>query len=85
MVTNTDPKTIIFCLNEVPFMDITGLETFSEVIQKFKQRGINIYLCEANEKVSKKLARQGIVFEIADKKIFVSLVDVLKHLNKQGH
>ena len=85
MVTNTDPKTIIFCLNEVPFMDITGLETFSEVIQKFKQRGINIYLCEANEKMSKKLARQGIVFEIADKKIFVSLVDVLKHLNKQGH
>lgn len=78
MITNTDPKTIIFCLANVPFMDMTGLETFDEVIKKFKHRGIQVYLCEANEKISKKLAKVGILHSVVDKKIFSTLVDVLR-------
>lgn len=80
MITHTDPKIIIFCLANVPFMDMTGLETFHEVIEKFQARGIKVYLCEANEKIAKKLVKTGIVHCVVDKKIFSSLVEVLKHL-----
>ena len=46
--THTDPKVIIFRLKAVPFMDMTGLETFHELIEHYHKRGVEVYLCEAN-------------------------------------
>ena len=46
-VTNEDPNIIIFRLKNVPFMDITGLETFSELIKEFNKRKVKVYLCDA--------------------------------------
>jgi SulP family sulfate permease len=43
-VTHSDPKNIIFRLKDVPFMDITGLQTFSELIEQFHKRGVIVYL-----------------------------------------
>ncbi len=77
-VTHTDPKTIIFRLKEVPFMDMTGLETFHEVIEQYHQRGIKIYLCEANPKVAAKLIKMGVVSYIEGHKIFNTFTDILK-------
>lgn len=54
-----DPKTIVFRLKNVPFMDITGLKTFYEIIQTYQKHNIAVYLCEANERVTKKLLRAG--------------------------
>ncbi len=34
-VTHSDPKVIIFRLKNVPFIDMTGLQTFSEIIENF--------------------------------------------------
>ena len=72
-VTHSDPKTIVFRLKEVPFMDMTGLQTFQEIIEKYKQRGVKVYLCEANNKVSNKLTHIGITANVCDEKIFTSL------------
>lgn len=54
-VTHATPKTVIFRLKEVPFMDITGLETLREVIHRFYNNGAKVYICEANPRVNKKL------------------------------
>ena len=37
---HTDPKGIIFNLKNVPFIDMTGLEIFSKVIEAYKKRKV---------------------------------------------
>lgn len=77
-VTNTDPKIIVFRLKDVPFMDMTGLNTFCELIQRYHKRGVTVYLCEANKKVHRKLTNVGILHWIVEGKIFNSLAEVFR-------
>lgn len=79
-VTHSDPKNIIFRLKDVPFMDITGLQTFSEVIEQFHSRGVTIYLCEANPKVAHKIVSIGVTRWIGTNHIFDTLLEVIKHV-----
>jgi sulfate permease, SulP family len=75
-----DPKIIIFRLKYVPFMDITGLDTFKELIEHYHKRGTQVYLCEANQNVSAKLKNIGILLLIADKRLFETFADILKSI-----
>lgn len=59
--THTDPRVLILRLRHVPFMDITGLQTLEEVLQKLRKRHIEVVLCEANPRVKAKLDRAGIL------------------------
>ena len=77
-ITHSDPKNIIFRLKDVPFIDITGLQTFSEVIEAFHKRGVTVYLCEANPKVSRKIAQIGMARWISGGRIYDSFVDTVK-------
>jgi SulP family sulfate permease len=79
-ITHSDPKNIIFRLKDVPFMDITGLQTFSEIIEEFYKRKVNIYLCEANPRVKKKIVSIGITRWISGGKIFDTLNEAAKSL-----
>lgn len=72
-----DPEIIIFRLKQVPFMDITGLETFKELIQHYRKRGVKVFLCEANDKVAAKLKKMDILIEVENEKLFHDLKDVL--------
>jgi len=83
MITHTEPKVIILRLKEVPFMDMTGLETLEEVLEKYRENGITIYLCEANPTVAHKLANVGILKFIAQNKVFETLEAVLAILQKE--
>ncbi|PWY57063.1 sodium-independent anion transporter [Legionella qingyii] len=80
MITHSDPKNIVFRLKDVPFMDITGLQTFIEIIEEFHKRHINVYLCEANSKVKKKLMNIGVRHWIKGGRIFLTLKDTIKKL-----
>lgn len=79
-ITHSDPKNIIFRLKDVPFIDITGLQTFSEVIEEFHKRGVTIYLCEATPKVTRKIINIGIARWISEGRIFETLTEVVKKL-----
>lgn len=79
-VTHSDPKNIIFRLKNVPFMDITGLQTFSEIIEQFHKRGVAVYLCEANPQVAQKIVTLGITRWISDGRIFGALMEAVKNL-----
>jgi sulfate permease, SulP family len=59
--THVDVKTLIIRLRRVPFMDITGIQTLEEVAGKLRKRGVNVVLCEANERVMTKLRRAGVL------------------------
>lgn len=79
-ITNSDPKNIIFRLKDVPFMDMTGLQTFMEIINQFHKRHVNIFLCEANPPVKNKLIKIGIIPLIKEGRIFPTLTETIKNL-----
>lgn len=79
-VSNTDPEIIIFRLKNVPFMDLTGLETFKELIAHYSNRGVKVYLCEANQKVAHKLDKMDILNLVGENKIFNNLTEIMKLL-----
>lgn len=76
--THTDPKIIIFRLKNVPFIDMTGLETFNELIEHYHKRGVEVYLCEANPKVTRKLTNTGILHWVAENKVFNDFIETIK-------
>lgn len=79
-ITHSDPKNIIFRLKNVPFMDITGLQTFNEIISQFHKRGVNVYLCEANPIVLEKLTNIGILHWVSGGTVFSTLKETVAHL-----
>jgi SulP family sulfate permease len=81
--THTDPKVIIFRLKDVPFMDMTGLETFDELIEHYHKRGVEVYLCEANSNVVRKLTNVGILQWVADNRVFNNFAEILKFLDSR--
>ncbi len=82
-ITHADPKNIILRLKDVPFMDITGLQTFSEVIEQFHHRGVRVYLCEANPNVTKKIVKIGMTRWISGEQIYPTFIEIIKNLQQQ--
>lgn len=82
-ITHTDPKIIIFRLKDVPFMDMTGLEMFDELIEHYHKRGVDVYLCEANSKVTRKLINMNVLQWCVEKQIFTNIVETLKFISSK--
>ncbi len=76
--THTDPRLLILRLRRVPFMDITGLQTLEEVIQKLAKRGVAVVLCEANTRVRGKLKKVGLLALVGER-YFDTLAAALGH------
>ena len=76
--TGTQTKTIIFQLKDVPFIDMTGLETFKSLLQHYHHQNVKIYLVEANVRVEKKLERINLFPFLEKNCIFKSLEDVFR-------
>jgi SulP family sulfate permease len=59
--THTDPQVVILRLRWVPFMDITGLQTLEEVIRDLHRRKVRVMITGANERVTGKLEKAGLL------------------------
>jgi sulfate permease, SulP family len=59
--THTDPDVVILRLRWVPFMDITGLQTLEEVVRDLHRRKVRVMLTGANERVTGKLEKAGLL------------------------
>jgi SulP family sulfate permease len=79
-ITHSDPHILIFRLKNVPFMDMTGLQTFREIIEAFHHRGVEVYLCEANKNVLKKLEKINIHPLIGKGYVFATLTELIHDL-----
>ena len=79
--THNEPEAIVFRLKHVPFMDLTGLQAFHDAIVKFNNQGVRVYLCEANAKVSRKLARMNILRLVQGQRVFRSLPQTLEQIS----
>ena len=54
-------RTVVFRLDRVPFMDATGMETFTEIVERFQHRHVRVMLCGAQARLEKGLRQAGIV------------------------
>lgn len=62
--SGSDPKVLVVRMTDVPFTDMTGLQTLQEAIHHLQQRGVKVILCEANQRVHAKLRRAGLLAEV---------------------
>lgn len=80
--TQTTPKTIIFRLNEVPFMDLTGMTRFRTLIAEYQKRGIHVMLCEANQPVINRLSQIGLLDGVDDERLYSTLEEAITSVEK---
>ncbi len=77
-VTHTDPSVIILRLKNVPFIDMTGLTILRELVEQFHNRGIKVYMCEANVAVRRKLIKVNMLRLLEKKRLFKTFPETLK-------
>lgn len=75
--THTDPRALVLRLGRVPFMDITGIQALEEIIDKLRDRNVDVILCEANTRVEIKLERAGIIGDGAKARYASTLEEAL--------
>ncbi|THB64377.1 MAG: STAS domain-containing protein [Gammaproteobacteria bacterium] len=80
-MSNTEIKNLIIRLEEVPFIDVTGLITLEEVIHKLKSYGTNVIISGANSKVRHKMERAGIIESVGKSNFCNNLSDALKKVH----
>lgn len=67
--THTDPRTLIIRLRQVPFIDVTGLQTLEEVVQDLHKRGVQVIFTEANARVYRKLGKMGLIEKLGQENV----------------
>lgn len=58
---DSNARAIVIRLNQVPFMDVTGVNALEDMIAQFEKRGVRVVLCEARNKVLRVLVRAKMV------------------------
>jgi SulP family sulfate permease len=59
--THTDPQVLILRLRAMPFIDSTGIEALQEASDTLQERGVRVFICEANPRVHEKLLTAGVL------------------------
>jgi SulP family sulfate permease len=77
--THRDPRWLILRLGRVPFMDITGLQALEEALGNLQRRRVQVMLCEANERVRRKLEDAGILQALGPGNYQADLAAALRH------
>lgn len=72
-----NPKALILCFRNVPFTDMTGIETLEKAIEQFIHRGSRVIFCELNRRMHAKLKRAGILKKVGKDNIFPVLEKAL--------
>ena len=53
-------ETVVIRLGRVPFMDATGINTLTEIIQRFQRRRVRVILCGIHDELRGTLDAAGI-------------------------
>lgn len=61
IATHTEPRQQIIRLRNVPFIDMTGLQTLEKIIRQLQARHIPVTVCEANPVVLGKMAKADLL------------------------
>ena len=76
--TGTEPRVLILRMRWVPFIDITGITTLEEVVRDLQRRGVRVMITGANERVSDKLEKAGVLALLGPTNLFGELTDAIR-------
>jgi SulP family sulfate permease len=79
-----DIRTVVIRLGRVPFMDATGMQTLSEIIERFQRHRIRVMLCGVRPSLREGLERAGILALVGEQNIAVNMRDVARRLEHEG-
>ncbi len=72
--------TVVIRLGRVPFMDATGMHTLSEIIERFKRRGIRVILCGIQDRLWRALERAEILALVGADNICADMTEVARRV-----
>ena len=79
-----DMMIIIIRMNNVPFLDQSGLVTLETVIKEWHDRGIQVYICDANEYVKSMLVNIELIPDlVSEQNYFESFKDCITHIKNK--
>ena len=83
LIKQTPPNTaqVLIRLKWVPFIDITGLESLEKVIHHLQRRGIKVMISGANERVSGKLEKAGIIALLGEHNLFHTFEEAIASIS----
>ena len=84
--THTDPRVLIIRLRQVPFIDVTGLQSLEDAIEDLQRRGVAVIFTEANSRVRGKLAKMGLIDKIGHQNLadtFAQALTRVESLSKE--
>lgn len=58
---HTNIRVLILRLENIPFIDATGIKTFDRMLDFFRAEGIRIIVCEANDRVTLRLEQSHVI------------------------
>ncbi len=73
-----DIRTVVIRLGRVPFIDATGLQTLTEIIERFHKRRIGVVLCGIHAGVVKELEAGGVLQLVGEANICRDLRQVAR-------
>jgi SulP family sulfate permease len=73
-----DIRTVVIRLGRVPFIDATGLQTLTEIIERFHKRHVNVILCGIHAGVVKELEAGGVLHLVGEQNIWRDLRQVAR-------
>jgi len=76
-------KVLIIRLGKVPFIDATAMHGFGEMVRQFQRRSTRILICEANERVTYKLAHAKLIEQLGEENVYPDLISALRAAERQ--
>lgn len=82
IATHTEPKFVILRFKNVPFADITGIQTLEELIEDLAKRGVVLVFCEVNHTLKGQLHKAGVVDLLGEDRFYNDYVAALAYCSQ---
>ena len=82
--TQLDIRTIVIRLGRVPFIDATGLQTLTEIIERFHKRNVAVVLCGIHSGVVDDLKGAGVFDLVGEENVCRNLMQVAQRVRSIG-
>jgi sulfate permease, SulP family len=71
---------VVLRFGAVPFVDATGMQTLTEVVQRFRKHGVRVLLCGVHSRLAETLRSGGVLELVGEENVCSNMRDVSKRL-----
>jgi sulfate permease, SulP family len=71
---------VVLRFGAVPFVDATGIQTLTEVVQRFRKHGVRVLLCGVHSRLAETLRAGGVLELVGEENVCSNMREVSKRL-----